>query len=208
VLRRVGVDDKRERILVAARKRFRYFGVKKTTMQEIAGDAGVAVGTLYLYFKDKDDLLVACTEEYISRHRRQAETILASDAPAGERLRRYALDRFRAAEATRTGYRQAAELTREVLRVRPERRLDEGRMMTEYFVRFLRLGIEAGELHTDDAERDARVLLFSLGFFFPSAQQDLPYSPKEEDLLLVVDWFLGVWGRQAEGRAGAGRRRQ
>ncbi|HBI46528.1 MAG TPA: TetR/AcrR family transcriptional regulator [Planctomycetales bacterium] len=187
------MDDKRERILTAARKRFRHFGVKKTTMQEIAGDAGVAVGTLYLYFKDKDDLLVACTEEYIARHRREAETILASDAPAGEKLRQYALDRFRAAEATRTGYRQAAELTREVLRVRPERRLDEGRMMTEYFVRFLRLGIEAGELYTDDPERDARVLLFSLAFFFPGALQDLPYPPKEEDLLLVVDWFLDTW---------------
>jgi AcrR family transcriptional regulator len=187
------VDDKRERILTAARKRFRHFGVKKTTMQEIAGDASVAVGTVYLYFKDKDDLLVACTEEYIARHRREAETILASYAPAGEKLRQYALDRFRAAEATRTGYRQAAELTREVLRVRPERRLDEGRMMMEYFVRFLRLGIEAGELYTDDPERDARVLLFSLAFFFPGAQQELPYPPKEEDLLLVVDWFLDAW---------------
>jgi AcrR family transcriptional regulator len=201
------VDDKRERILTAARKRFRYFGVKKTTMQEIAGDAGVAVGTLYLYFKNKDELLVACTEEYIARHHREADAILASDVSAGEKLRRYALNRFRAAEATRTGYRQAAELTREVLRVRPERRLDEGRMMTESFARFLRLGIEASELFTEDPEGDARVLLFSLAFFFPGPQQELPYPPKEEDLLMVVDWFLGVWQRQAEGRAGASRRR-
>src|SRR5262249_52296814 len=96
VLRGVAVDDKRQRIIDSARKRFRHYGVKKTTMQEIAGDAGVAVGTLYLYFKDKDDLLVACTEEYIVRHRRQAEAILASDAPAGEKLRRYVLDQFRA----------------------------------------------------------------------------------------------------------------
>ena len=68
-------------------------------------------------------------------------------------------------------------------------------MMAEYFVSFLRLGIEAGELFADDPERDARVLLFSLAFFFPSALEELPYPPKEEDLLLVVDWFLGVWRR-------------
>ena len=147
------MDDKRQRILEAARKRFRYYGVKKTTMQEIARDAGVAVGTLYLYFKNKDDLLVAGTEEYVARHRRQAEAILASDASAGDKLRRYVLDRFRASQATRAGsFGQAAELTREVLRVRPERRLDEGRMMAEYFARFLRLGVEAGELDTDDPE--------------------------------------------------------
>jgi AcrR family transcriptional regulator len=191
------VDDKRQRIIDAARKRFRHYGVRKTTMQEIARDSGVAVGTLYLYFKDKDDLLVACTEDYVLRHRRQAEAILASDAPAAEKLRRYVLDRFRAAEATRTGFDHAAELTREVLRIRPDRRLDEGRMMAEYFVRILRQGMEAGELHTEDPERDARVLLLSLAFLFPSALDEWAYTPKEEDLLLVLDWFLRVWQQQA-----------
>jgi AcrR family transcriptional regulator len=195
------VDDKRQRILEAARKRFRHYGVKKATMQEIARDAHVAVGTLYLYFKDKDDLLVACTEEYVTRHRRQAEAILASDASSGDKLRRYVLDRFRASQATRAGgFGRAAELTREVLRVRPERRLDEGRMMMEYFVRILRLGVEAGELHTEDPERDARVLLLSLAFLFPSPLDEGAYAPNEEDLHLVVDWFLRAW-RPSSARA-------
>ena len=190
------MDDKRPRILEAARKRFRYYGVRKTTMQEIARDAGVAVGTLYLYFKDKDDLLVACTDEYVSRHRRQAEAILACDASAADKLRRYVLDRFRASQATRAGGdRHAAELQREVLRVRPERRLEEGRMMAEYFVRILRLGIETGELISDDPERDARVLILSLSFLFPIAVDERAYTPTEVDALLVVDWFLEVWRR-------------
>ena len=190
------MDDKRQRILEAARKRFRYYGVRKTTMQEIARDAGVAVGTLYLYFKDKDDLLVAGTDEYVSRHRRQAEAILACDASAADKLRRYVLDRFRASQATRAGGdRHAAELQREVLRVRPERRLEEGRMMAEYFVRILRLGMETGELNSDDPERDARVLLLSLAFLFPIAVDERAYTPTEADALLVVDWFLQAWGR-------------
>jgi AcrR family transcriptional regulator len=190
------VDDKRERILAAARKRFRYYGFRKTTMQEIARDAGVAVGTLYLYFKDKDDLLVAGTKDYVTRHRQQAEAILACDASAADKLRRYVLDRFRASEATRAGgYHPAAELVREVLRVRPERRLEEGRMMAEYFVRILRLGMETGELHTDDPEGDARVLLLSLAFLFPSAMDERAPTPTEQDALLVVDWFLKVWQR-------------
>jgi AcrR family transcriptional regulator len=190
------VVDKRQRIIEAARKRFRHYGVKKTTMQEIASDAGVAVGTLYVYFRDKDDLLVACTEEYVTRHRERAEAILASDASAGEKLRRYVVDRFRASQATRSGgHRPAAELFREVLRVRPARRLDEGRMMAENFIRLLRQGVEAGEFHTYDPERDARVLLLSLTFLFPSALDQGGYTPREEDAVLVVDWFVGVWRR-------------
>ena len=188
------MDEKRQRILEAARKRFRYYGVRKTTMQEIARDAGVAVGTLYLCFKDKDDLLVAATEEYVARHRRQAEAILASAAPAADKLRRYILDRFRAAKATRAGgYRPGVELFREVLRIRPERRIDEGRMMAEYVVRILRLARETGELYSDDPERDARVFVLSLTFLFPSPIDEGAYVPTEEDALLVVDWFSRVW---------------
>jgi AcrR family transcriptional regulator len=194
------MDDKRRRILAAARKRFRHFGVRKTTMQEIATDAGVAVGTLYLYFKDKDELLVASIDEYVARHRRQAEAILASNAPAADKLRRYVLDRFRASQATRVGgFRPAAELLREVLRVRPERRLDEGRMMFEHFVRILRLGMDTGELHSDDPERDARVFLLSLAYLFPSALDEQAYVPTEQDALLVVDWFLNVWKQSNAG---------
>ena len=200
------MDDKRQRILEAARKRFRYYGVRKTTMHEIARDAGVAVGTLYLYFKDKDDLLVACTEEYVTRRRRQAETILASDTSAADKLRRYVLDRFRASQATRAGgHRPAAELLREVLRARPERRAEEGRMMAEYFVRILRLGMETGELYSDDPERDARVFLLSLAFLFPSAMDERAYTPTEEDALQVVEWFLQVW-RQSSARPARAKR--
>jgi AcrR family transcriptional regulator len=192
------VRDKRQRILEAARRRFRYYGVRKTTMNEIARDAGVAVGTLYLYFKDKDDLLVACTDEYVIRHRRQADAILASDASAADKLRRYVLDRFRASQATRAGgYRHASELEREVLRVRPERRLEEGRMMAENFIRVLRLGMKTGELNSTDPERDAHVLLLSLAFLFPSATDERAYTPTEDDALLVVDWFVKVWRQQA-----------
>ncbi len=202
------MDDKRQRILEAARKRFRYYGVRKTTMQEVARDAGVAVGTLYLYFKDKDDMLAAVTEEYVARHRRQAEAILASDAPAADKLRRYVLDRFRASRATRAGgHRPAGELLREVLRLRPDRQLEEGRMMAGYFARILRQGVETGELHTDDPERDAYVFILSLAFLFPGEVNQRIPAPTEADALLVVNWFLNVWRRASTRPARAKRER-
>jgi hypothetical protein len=80
-----------------------------------------------------------------------------------------------------------------VLRVRPERLVEEGRMMAEFFVRVLRLGVETGELNSGQPERDARVLVLSLAFLFPSATNEPAYTPTEEDALLVVDWFLQVW---------------
>ncbi len=165
---------KSERIIKAARERFRYYGLAKTTMQEIARDAGVAVGTLYLYFKNKDELVAACTEEFVALHRKEAAAILASTAPADEKLRRYVLNRFRRAEETRTGSRHAVELTRAVLRVRPDRIVEESQMMWENVVRILREGVDAGLFHIATPEDDAQVFLFSIAYFFPNALSNPP----------------------------------
>src|SRR5215475_4544995 len=50
--------DKRHAILYAARELFANHGYDDTTIAEIAQTAGVAVGTVYLYFANKHDILV------------------------------------------------------------------------------------------------------------------------------------------------------
>jgi hypothetical protein len=85
--------------------------------------------------------------------------------------------------------------------VKPDRLREEATMMWEYAVRLLALGVEAGEFRIDDPERDARVLLFSVAYFYPNALSEPPFPPKEKDLLFVVDWFLDTWKRNAAGSA-------
>ncbi len=50
--------DKYHRILEAAIKVFAEQGFFQSTIAQIAKEAGVADGTIYLYFKNKDDILV------------------------------------------------------------------------------------------------------------------------------------------------------
>src|SRR5438094_8059206 len=52
-------SDKRQAIVEAARALFTTKGYETTTIAEVARQAGVAVGTVYLYFKNKNDLLYA-----------------------------------------------------------------------------------------------------------------------------------------------------
>lgn len=59
--------DKRERILRAAIKVFARKGFYATRVSEIAKAAGVADGTIYLYFKNKDDVLVSIFEDRITK---------------------------------------------------------------------------------------------------------------------------------------------
>jgi AcrR family transcriptional regulator len=188
--------DKRQRILEAARARFRYYGVQKTTMQEIARDAKVAVGTVYLYFKNKDDLLVAGTEEFVRMHRDSAERILSSRQPADRKLLDYVVSRFRVTEEIRTGPRHAAELARAVLRVRPDRITEEGEMMAGTIVQILQEGCAQGLFYIQNPEADTEIFLFSIAYFYPNALMELMRIPTESELVKVVDWFLGVWKRK------------
>ena len=54
-------QERREAILNAAARVFAERGPSQTTMEDIADEAEVSKGTLYLYFKSKDELFVALT---------------------------------------------------------------------------------------------------------------------------------------------------
>jgi AcrR family transcriptional regulator len=72
-------DDtaKRRQIIEGARSVFLAQGFDAASMGEIARKAGVSKGTLYVYFKSKEDLFEAITEEQC---RMQAEGVFVLDA--------------------------------------------------------------------------------------------------------------------------------
>lgn len=58
---------KKEAILIAARKIFIRDGYRAAKMSDIAAEAGVAAGTLYLYFNSKEALSNAMSEDFFNR---------------------------------------------------------------------------------------------------------------------------------------------
>src|SRR6516165_458394 len=84
----VRAGDKRERILDAAVRVFAKKGFYATRVSEVAKAAGVADGTIYLYFKSKDELLVSLFEDRVERLLAFLQTELPTTATASEKLRR------------------------------------------------------------------------------------------------------------------------
>jgi TetR/AcrR family transcriptional regulator, fatty acid metabolism regulator protein len=84
------VTDKREAILRAAIKVFARKGYFSSKVADIAGEAGIADGTVYLYFKSKDEILHSifdrAMEEFIAEGKREISEI--SDVK--DKLRRIA----------------------------------------------------------------------------------------------------------------------
>ncbi len=56
-------NEKSRKIIAAATKIFAKNGFYKAKISEIAQEAGIADGTIYIYFKHKDDILIALFEE-------------------------------------------------------------------------------------------------------------------------------------------------
>ena len=82
-------EAKRQGILDAAVMEIARHGYFGTTVSTIARRAGVADGTIYLYFKSKEAILVAIFERAMQRFGEEARRALAlADAPAEEKLRR------------------------------------------------------------------------------------------------------------------------
>ncbi|HRH42610.1 MAG TPA: TetR/AcrR family transcriptional regulator [Pyrinomonadaceae bacterium] len=87
---RAAVTDKREAILRAAIKVFARNGYFNSKVSDIAGEAGIADGTVYLYFKSKEEVLHSvfdrAMEEFINEGKREIAEIERAD----DRLRRIA----------------------------------------------------------------------------------------------------------------------
>jgi AcrR family transcriptional regulator len=73
-------------ILEAARRVMEHRGLE-ATMEEIAAAAGVAKGTLYLYFPGKDELVQALMSQVGQNLISETEAILDSSEPPPEKLR-------------------------------------------------------------------------------------------------------------------------
>jgi TetR/AcrR family transcriptional regulator, cholesterol catabolism regulator len=80
------VGKKRE-ILEAASRVFRARGLHAAGMRDIAAELGMAVGNLYYYFRDKEDLLAFVQESALSRLLEMSARVRALDLPADQKLR-------------------------------------------------------------------------------------------------------------------------
>jgi len=89
VMRVTSDPERRRQILEAAERLLRHYGTQKTTIAEIAREAAVGVGTVYLEFPSKDAIVEALTSV------RHAKVLAAMSAAASRGAKSFA-ERFSA----------------------------------------------------------------------------------------------------------------
>jgi AcrR family transcriptional regulator len=191
---RSSAEVRRERILQMAKSHFERFGFRRARIEDIAREAGIAKGAIYLEFESKEALLHAVIEVLFAQvGRRWAEEVMPLASPR-ERLR--ATLRFAYRELARDGLferlvREDPEL--EMIRsfARNEDNTRKADAQLELLRGWVREGIERGELRAD---LDIEVVPFVLGalrfLHYHTALITADRISRERLLDAVVDIFI------------------
>ena len=86
-IREIKKNEKKQRIREAAIRIMARHGYHGTTVSQIAKAANVADGTLYLYFENKDDLLLKILDEIMQHFIREGKEVLDKVASPLDRLK-------------------------------------------------------------------------------------------------------------------------
>lgn len=78
--------SRREQIRLAAVEAIAQSGFHETTIQDIAAEAGVAVGTIYNYFRSKEEILGYIFAVECQRRTQVLQDLLEQDRPVAERF--------------------------------------------------------------------------------------------------------------------------
>lgn len=166
-------EQKRAGITAAAVKLFATRPFHKVRLDDIASAAKVGKGTLYLYFKSKDDLYISIVYESFApvlRHLR--EELTGQNESAWESLRRIvaAMSHFAVSNPNLYELMRSVPLDRQ--------RADQRKVLTELLEQTIRRGVRAGEMCDPHPELTAT--------FIPSMfRAAMHFGPKElsEDVL-------------------------
>lgn len=91
-------SDKHRRIIQAALKVFAKNGFYNSKVSEIARAAKVADGTIYLYFQNKDDILISLFEEEMAAILKKVRLAMGDYDDPVEKLKQFALNHLRLVE--------------------------------------------------------------------------------------------------------------
>ncbi len=164
-------EQTRQEILDAAEARFRIYGYRKTTMAEIAEDAGMSAANLYRYFEDKQDIAAACARRCMGERLERLREVLRQRGPsAGERLESFVLTMLRFTHEMAHEQRKIDELVEIVARERPEMVHEKNEAEQAMLAEILAQGNGTGEFEVADVIATARTahaatVLFNVPIF-------------------------------------------
>ncbi|MDO7486407.1 TetR/AcrR family transcriptional regulator [Peribacillus sp. NPDC096622] len=185
--------DRKKLILEAATKSFSLFGYKATTMDQVAKIANVGKGTIYTFYKNKEELFKEIVQRLIEEMKYEAEQSLDDQLSFFENLHRAV---YRILE-----FRQEHQLSLKLLQEEREigtpavqemvNEMEEA--IVSYIKDKLKIAIDKGYIQPCDPEITAFLMLkMYLALIFDWERNHAPLEKEEIAELFKIYLFKGL----------------
>lgn len=172
----------RESILDATDRLLARFGYRKMTVEDIAAEAGIGKGTIYLHFNSKEEVVLSHVDRIVDRLKQQHLAVIArSKHTALERIRQMLLARvlfrFDSIQHYTQSLNDLLAALRPGLLARRARYFEEE---AQIFAEVLAEGRASGEFEMEDALATARALLEATNGLLPYSLSTTELGEREE----------------------------
>jgi AcrR family transcriptional regulator len=170
-----------KKILDSAEQLILQFGFRKVTMDDIAREAGVARATIYLHFRDRGEIGLACADRMHFRLLAHLRHISASSASAAERLRQMLIGRvlfaFDQAQTVSVKYEEMFDAIKPLYMLRREQYFaNEARI----FLKVLREGLRSAETAVENPPLTALALVLATNALMPFSLSPRQLKARQE----------------------------
>lgn len=183
-------EERTQQIIEAALITFARLGISKTRMEDIAKEAGLSKGTLYLYFKSKDALIATLFELTISRELVYGQELLAQDISAYEKLdqlTQIVVDDLQQLQPLLSIYFEfiAFAMRNETVRMSMQEQFHK---FLDFLILLIEQGIAVGEFRSVDTKETALMM----GTIFEGTILIWAYDPEMVDLGQQMKASMGL----------------
>lgn len=189
-------DEKRCSIALSAIKLFCDNGIQQTSIDEIAKSAEVAKGTIYLYFKNKEEIVFTIWDILSKQHKEFFQKNITENMSAKEKILEYFNFNDFQEEVDKE---QVLKLFQHFV---SSMLIDETKLYTEYFESFfqkdydfiylyLNEGIEKGEFIIDDVDNLTNIIILLLkGLLVKSKASNMNFNETQNTLYKHINYLL------------------
>ena len=171
----------KDAILDATDRLLARFGYRKMTVEDIAAEAGIGKGTIYLHFTSKEEVVLSHVDRIVERLKDRLREIARSDDTAAARLHSMLLTRVLFRFDSIQHYTQS--LNDLLAALRPgllARRAEYFQQEAEIFADVLNAGRRFGEFTFDDEYSTAHALLQATNGLLPYSLSTTELGAREE----------------------------
>jgi AcrR family transcriptional regulator len=161
--------DVKDAILDAMERLLARYGYKKTTVDDLAREAGIGKGTVYLHFPSKEEVALGSIDRVVGRVRDRLRSIAGSGGPVSGRLREMLRARVLMRFDSVSAYSQSLdELFASLRPAYMARRQGYFEAEAELFAAVLSEGRRAGVFAVREVKATAATLLLATNSLLPS----------------------------------------